>query len=87
MYVRGAWNVEQLFVFFFLLGSSTNRSRRVPRGLVGSSMISDERWAVRISVTPFSLFQLWVFLVVSGDCELTDLCSKPGVVDSMFPTM
>ena len=55
-------NVEQLFVFFFLLRSSTNRNRQVPRGLVGSSTISDEGLAVRISVTPFSLFQLWFFL-------------------------
>ena len=44
--VRGAQNVEQLFVFFFLLGSSTDQNSRVPRGLVGSSTISDEGWAV-----------------------------------------
>ena len=62
-------NVEQLFVFFFfLLRSSTNRNRQVPCGLVGSSTISDEGLAVRISVMPFSLFQLWFFFR-SGDCE------------------
>ena len=54
-------NVEQFFVFFFLLRSSTNRNRQAPRGLVGSSTISDEGSAGRISVMPFSLFQLWFF--------------------------
>ena len=40
---------------------STNRNLQAPRGLVGSSTISDEGLAVRILVTPISLFQLWFF--------------------------
>ena len=55
---RKARNVEQLLVKYFF---STNRNLQVPRGLVGSSTISDEGLAVRILVTPISLFQLWFF--------------------------
>ena len=67
--VRGARNVEQLFVFF-LQGSSTVRNRQVPRVPVGSSTISDEGLAVPISVMPISLFQIsFFFFVRSGDCE------------------
>ena len=49
--VRGARNIEQLqfFFFFFLMGSLTDQNcqLQVPRGLVGSSKISDEGLAVR----------------------------------------
>ena len=70
--VRGARNVEQLFVFFFLLRSSTDRNRQVPRGIVGSSTISNEGLAVQISVTPFSLFHLWFFFLFEVAVETAE---------------
>ena len=58
-------DVEQLLVFFFLLSSSTDRTRQAPRGHVGSSTISREELAARISVIRISFFQLWFFFVRS----------------------
>ena len=55
---RKARNVEQLLVKHFF---STHRNLQVPRGLVGSSTISDEGLAAQILVTPIFLFQLWFF--------------------------
>ena len=43
----------------------TSRNHQVPRGLVGNSTISDERLAVRISVTPILYFNFGFFFCCS----------------------